>query len=614
MTAVESLLKTWSKVGRDHDVNELAEVSKLCQVVQEFSRDQVVKFVEAAGERPILVSYMADGTPIVTRHSLRQVLDGRKTITRSGKGTDEFYCQAAFYSTFDALGARKVRAMVPDSRPMTCGKSSAAMFSLALDFVLDPRTLGHRGIVVFHSTFDRAPFQSLTRLITQYFTMKCLRGELPMSDDGRSRELLYLLFWVVKTPCAYHDAHKSLEWSMHHEFKSPDLLSEVYIALTSCSNSYRQLTTQLNVWVANILLVCELEDLPDADDLRDLWGVVCVDDHVLEDICDLRLCFRNGMLCVSDLAPVKNLLSRVVYILVSVWRFRPFSSSRWVGVGSSCRTFLGALLTGLSDFVDVVVRDPAQSNYTINGFKKLSQEGFEFVCVAALASYPTDIVLRMLMVDNRVLKTHESLLAEALISVSYLTQLRRFTWQELGSLCGMEGQGLRSRSLHAAHVSVTVMDQRIFTQLDDFPWMLMYGDLDKKLDLLKAYPEEPSEPTAGKIYRLLQMGWNREELKTALRLAAEVPWGTKVVEEIHASGACVRKFHPEIGPEALRVRALVHSVRRMVPTETSEERQERKWERAVGKLEAQRPERCGARQMVLKDVYQAIEKLKTGRS
>ena len=94
----------------------------------------------------------------------------------------------------------------------------------------------------------------------------------------------------------------------------------------------------------------------------------------------------------------------------------------------------------------------------------------------------------------------------------------------------------------------------------------MYGGLDANLDELMREDEEPAEPTGAKIYRLLHLGWNRLELKAVLRLRREVPWGTKVVEEIHASGACVRKLHPEIATEPLRLRAHVHALRRVLPT------------------------------------------------
>ena len=74
---------------------------------------------------------MADGTPIVTRHQCSQGLPGSKSVRRSGKGMDEFYCQCGFYVMYDSLGNRHSRALVSDIRAMSLGKSAVAMLSFA---------------------------------------------------------------------------------------------------------------------------------------------------------------------------------------------------------------------------------------------------------------------------------------------------------------------------------------------------------------------------------------------------------------------------------------------------------------------------------------------------
>ncbi len=61
----------------------------------------------------------------------------------------------------------------------------------------------------------------------------------------------------------------------------------------------------------------------------------------------------------------------------------------WISVGTSSRTFIGALLCGLADFVEVIVADPTQSQLTINGLRRLSMEGSVLVCAAGLSSFPT---------------------------------------------------------------------------------------------------------------------------------------------------------------------------------------------------------------------------------
>ena len=113
-------------------------------------------------------------------------------MRRSGKGMEEYYCQVAFYAYVDAMGMRHARAMVPDPMPMSRGKTSAAQLSFALQCIVNPRSCGNAGILVFHCSFDRAPFQSLSRLLTQHFTMQAATMETP--ECSRGADLLYLLF------------------------------------------------------------------------------------------------------------------------------------------------------------------------------------------------------------------------------------------------------------------------------------------------------------------------------------------------------------------------------------------------------------------------------------
>jgi hypothetical protein len=105
------------------------------------------------------------------------------------------------------------------------------------------------------------------------------------------------------------------------------------------------------------------------------------------------------------------------------------------------------------------------------------------------------------------------------------------------------------------------------------------------------------------------MGWSQVDLKAALRLAAQAPWGTKVAEEIHASGSCVRKFHQGISSEMLRIRAFAHTVRRLLPTMSVEEKREHALAARLARLEARQPQKITARQVLLREWHQVSARL-----
>ena len=138
------LAQAWARVGRA----ELWELTKASQVATDVTRESAVLLIDEATGRPLLVSYMGDGTPIVARHHVRQAMEGKKIVRRSGKGMEEYYCQVAFYAYVDAMGMRHVRAVVPDPMPMSRGKTSAAQLSFALQCIVSPRSCGHAGILV----------------------------------------------------------------------------------------------------------------------------------------------------------------------------------------------------------------------------------------------------------------------------------------------------------------------------------------------------------------------------------------------------------------------------------------------------------------------------------
>ncbi len=82
------LFQAWARVGRAHNTTELRELTKASQVATDVMRESAVLLIDEAAGRPLLVSYMADGTPIVTRHHVRQAMDGEEdgAAERQGHG------------------------------------------------------------------------------------------------------------------------------------------------------------------------------------------------------------------------------------------------------------------------------------------------------------------------------------------------------------------------------------------------------------------------------------------------------------------------------------------------------------------------------------------------
>ena len=142
---------------------------------------------------------------------------------------------------------------------------------------------------------------------------------------------------------------------------------------------------------------------------------------------------------------------------------------------------------------------------------------------------------------------------------------------------------------------------RVFSEAERHPWSLASGDIATNLEKLANGPG-PVERTARKIWRLLQLKFNRGDIRQGLQLLLDRSWSTASAEQQHASATLVKKFHREIGTDMLLVRSLLHSIRHFLCQPTAEERQLEKLERQVTKLQVNKPQRLQARQFYFRDV------------
>ena len=84
---------------------------------------------------------------------------------------------------------------------------------------------------------------------------------------------------------------------------------------------------------------------------------------------DLQLCWEGGKLSVLRGAFVDgDVVAAVASALAECWRFHRFTESRWLTVGTSARTLVVALLTGIEGLVATIIRNPRKSKFYLRGF------------------------------------------------------------------------------------------------------------------------------------------------------------------------------------------------------------------------------------------------------
>jgi hypothetical protein len=589
-------------------------IAKFLEVCKAYLRQKAKELVLEAKGAPILVHYSSDGTPLSTKRTITAGQGQDYTVRRQGRDTEEFLVQHTFVRFLDGLGRHRTAMVLREPLPLTEGKSGLALFSAAVEFNRTARELGHTGISVAHYSFDRAAYSAVGRYLKQHH--KLLEPSFDGSAQGLTREALSLSEWVVCSPCALHDGHKSLSWAMRGQFSNTQLMNDIYIVIAAVRNSFGLLHLYLAPWLSAKLTFVADELLPSMDDRALIWTALGAEPALVQQLAfELRLQWKDDQLQIAaSCAELEdNLLEKLTAALLGLWEFRQFSASRWATVGTSCRGLVAAMLSGFESLVSQVRNDPKASDFHLHGFTKLTLQAKRFVATAALASYVPEGFLLQLMHDSRVpLRCAE--LEEALgDEVSYLANMKDVVWDTLAETCSMSGGELRSEVLGASHISIGFLQSKVLQEAKAFPWCLGYGDQPSKLSALKAGPQ-PEEPVTAKIWQLLQLGFNEHQLKRGLELLMDCPWGTATVERQHASATLVKKHHPEYGTESLVSRAFFHTLRLCLPGQSPEEKRLAAQQRKLDKLVRKAPQRITGRQVFVKDLMaQASERKARGK-
>ena len=586
---------------------------KLAACCKDFLQQKASTLLLNALNMPVLCSYSSDGTPIRTNMSIR-VQHGNTTTSRSGKATKEYLLQLAFYRTLDMSGAAKTVVVMKGPLPLTEGKSANAQFVSGRDFFKTLREQGHEGIAIQHYTFDRAGYKALLRLFSQQHAM--LAPSFGYDTPGGSG-FLDKQEWVVGTACALHDAHNTLKWSLRSHISDLQLMKDIYIGIRSLREAYNYIVEHLCPWLLKSVAFTDPAYLPDDEVLRASWACLHTDPVLIEILVDLKLTWdpEAGLLRVATKwAKSPELMETLSDALLCLWEFKAFSESRWITVGSSTRTLVAGLLTGLKALVAYIRFETSASDYHIHGFARLEKPAAtKFLVTASLVSFVPDGALQEIMEDSRVAMRYAEIKDALFDELDWLQGIGLPVWDRLASVCGDTGFSLRSAVLSCGHKAAAFFDYRVLSKINKLPWSLAMGDQDSNINELISGPP-PTELVANKIYKLAKFGYNRKKLKLGLDLLLDCNWATGATEQAHGMAATVKKFHSELHAEMLIARAMVSGVNRLLPSLSSEEKQELKLLASLESQNQKNPNCITGRQVYFQELVKASNTLsKQGR-
>ncbi|CAK0850441.1 unnamed protein product [Prorocentrum cordatum] len=324
---------------------------------------------------------------------------------------------------------------------------------------------------------------------------------------------------------------------------------------------------------------------------------------------DLQLWWDGDVLWVHrDACEGSDVLDATASGLMAVWRFAKFSESRWLTLGTSSRTLVASLFTGIEGLVRFIDNDPDASKFYLRGFGRLKDSRKEFLVISAIVGRVAESFQVQLMKDSRVARIHDDLWEAAAKEVKWIVDISARTFSLLGSLCGQSRARIADSCIASAHVCFHFLWRRILCNAAELPWRLVRGDVAENLRELAA-GSPPEEPVSNQLWQLMHRGHNLDQLVATVDLLGEAGWTSLPAEQQHASLAMLHKWHPEYGPDTLISRALLLQMTRLLPAATKLDREKEKVLRRMDAIMRAEPDRCSGKNMMVKCIF-AISKQK----
>jgi hypothetical protein len=577
------------------DVDRMARVSETERC---FLQQRCRNWLQNRPRDTILMQYSSDVTPLLTRERYSHTIGGH-SVMRAGRASNEFLIQRCFMS--DLMGS----AVCLFEKPLSMAKKTAfAHFAAYRSFIKTPREQGHVGLHVIAHTYDRAIQRPVSRLHRQWQALRDDKEEEELHAGSSYR--LWLQSWFVSMGCFAHDCHGGLKWSVLSQFQDKGCMRSCFITVEALRNSNDLLMKHVAPWIMSTL---QFDDW-DNPERRQLYMAFDCEPHLLDELDDLEIRFSSGRLLVAERHRGEDgLIDRLVHIMLMAWGFRKWSESRWLSLGSSCRSLALSMLLGVDSLVGYIIQ-AGESKYHLGGFTEhLTDQVKGFMAVVAISSRVPDALLTMMMNDDRLPMQIDSIDEELADELGHISHLPNRVWQELASVFGLTWHQLRSDCMAASLTAAGYIQSKL-RQARKGVWQLLRGDRRQNiLDLAKT-TSPPDDEVMFKIWELMRLGFGINLCLEGLAALSKVSWTTLSVEQGHASASGLMKMHREYGRATLMARSMIMQFQPLL-RELPEERRLREAEKQYDTLGRKQPQRINGRHLFIKELNMMASQYKS---
>lgn len=334
------------------------------------------------------------------------------------------------------------------------------------------------------------------------------------------------------------------------------------------------------------------------------WKFLGVRDSLAKDLSEVNVRWEGGGLrCNIAVMRKEDPVGYIGCLVLSLYRIRAFSASRFLGMGHSCQGLSAAFAVGLDSHMAYVRSLPEHSEYYMGSYDLLDPEARLFIVKTAVAANCTDHLHYLLLADDRVAKDppkYTQGLFDMIRKVNSDAPTLLFERLAL-HVPGADATALESDVLRACYCAAGYIDRRVFSEVRKPVYQLCCGDISGKVDaLIAAGAPLPQDKTLQKAQRLGRLGFPKSLIVQAFELIAEAPWSILRLEQMHGVGAAQKKLHSQYGAPVLASKA---AAQMMLPMVRRDDRPKGRTldEIRLASLQRKRPEKAGARAAFIGD-------------
>jgi len=512
---------------------------------------------------------------------------------RRGKQSDEMLVERCFFKGSNDRGEPVYKVMFADPMPMTEGKTGWALLAARLRNVPTIRGLHHHGPGVQHYVFDNGCWSVLDRLLKKYHALE--RHEctsVKSIEEG-------LLLVVVTNSDKLHECATGFwngirQW-MDDEEACP---KRIYVTILCARNGYAEILTKLPEWSLNVITYTV--DTESADVLQELWELLGYDEEIVARLVLYRVLFNQGVLQVHDSwNGVPGVVKDLENVFIAAWKLITFSKSRWLSMGPSSCSWMGAELMGMKSLVQAVKDDEARKHYHIKGYSQATDDDRVAGAISAISSRVCDEVQKLLLKDGRLMKQIDIACVTISAEVEKVETISDAVFRILASLGSASGSELRTRATLVVYCSECFLDMSVLSMASKGPWCYSVDPV-QGLRYLKESDTRPTEEASGQIWDLIRHEYSEASLLEILEEIGNLDVTTRECEHGHTYTTMTLRYHPELEQEQLRARAGVQASRILVTDTETSNRLER-LEHRLADLEAARKNKMTGRQLFVQE-------------